>query len=502
MRILVISRHFLDGTSEGLCAGRTAGALTSAGHAVVVLSSVRAGEAESRVPGLDAVRIVRVANCKNRWERVWGHCNRRAGHSLPHRVVSASLNLRDFSNADEWSWVRLATEVAMGELASAEGRGEPFQVVFSRLNPAASHQVAMRVMARMKTVRIKNEAKKSGRPVLGWCAYFSDPWPHSTYPAPFQYTAGPLSRRRGLTILRRFAQRADSLLFPSQRLVNYMAQFMASKGGLKSAGGRSGLSEEHVHRKSFIAPHIGLAPDGWSREEVGRDVQRQSGTRQDPLREGGGQYGRQYGGEDGRSGNPGVSTASRNDDMGSALCIRHAGFLMGERRVTALFMALERLPPSVRAEVRVEFMGRKVAGEHTVPQGLRDTVTFLDARSPDEAAAWIREAHVALLVESDFAEGIFLPSKFAEYVSVGRPTLALSPAKGTVADYLAKPLGGGIRVGPTDVAGIAAAISELHERWKLGSLAELAPRGDLGSAFWPETVVRQVERALRCAAGD
>lgn len=454
MRILLISRHFLDGTSEGLCAGRTAGALAIAGHEVVVVTDVRVGNATSLlVPGLDEVRIVPVGANMLRWERLWAYCNERASRTWLHRLVSASLNLRNFSNGRDWAWVRHATEAGLREIDSAQEDGAPFDVVFSRLNPVASHQVAHRLLRKVR--------QPAGRRRIGWCTYFSDPWPHFTYPSPFQYSAGPLARRRGLAVLRSFAHRADSLLFPSERLAGYMAGFMAQSGA---------LSKEQVLEKSFIAPHIGMPSD---------------------------------------------AVALRQVEKGAALKIRHAGFLMGERRVSELFQALSRLPREARAEINIEFMGRKGTGDHDVPENLAETVTFLDARPPDEAFAWMSKAHVALLVESDFDEGVFLPSKFAEYATMGRPILALSPENGTIADYLS--VGGGIRVGPSNVAEIHEALLALHERWKTGSLDELvsfpssvsgsastsdSKDGDsLASKFWPETVVPQIERALRAACG-
>ena len=50
---------------------------------------------------------------------------------------------------------------------------------------------------------------------------------------------------------------------------------------------------------------------------------------------------------------------------------------------------------------------------------------------------WMAEADALLLVENfDAKVGIYLPSKFVDYIWAGKPIVALSPAGGTVADYL------------------------------------------------------------------
>ena len=274
---------------------------------------------------------------------------------------------------------------------------------------------------------------------LAWTAYFSDPWPFFLYPPPYQSRSGRLYRWRALSVVRRICARADSILFPSRRLADAL-------------GPTYEIREERV----FIAPHMGPA----------------------------------------RESAEGQGATGRRGASGEALVIRHAGFLMKERRVDGLFSALLDLAEADRRDLRVEFMGRRAKGIE-IPPELDDVVTFLTPRPPDEARAWMAEADVALLVEADCAEGIFLPSKFAEYVVDGYPLLCLSPERGTIADYLED--GDGARVSPTDVRGIAEALRVLLAAKRSGRLGEFAPSPALQRTFRPEVVGGQVEQALAAA---
>jgi len=85
----------------------------------------------------------------------------------------------------------------------------------------------------------------------------------------------------------------------------------------------------------------------------------------------------------------------------------------------------------------------------------------------------------------------------ADSISAGRPILALSPAVGTVSDFLSE--GGGIRVGPGEVDRIESALSDLYQRWQTNRLDELAPSRLLIDRVSPSAVVPAYEAAFRGA---
>jgi glycosyltransferase involved in cell wall biosynthesis len=388
MRVLFVSWHCLDGTAEGLASARLASALARRGQEVTLLT-----RAQSRAPeGVESHLLEPDPFDPFNLDR-WGRLA-----ALPHLLRGCTV--------EEKGWARAVARKA-GELG-------PFDVLHSRLNPAASHLAALAILRKVD---------------LPWCAYFSDPWPHHLYPEPYRFTVGPLSRRRLELSLDAMLRRANSLVFPSDRLRDWLLS------------GR----RERFCPKSFVAPHLG---------------------------------------------EPGAEAPQRN----GALHIRHAGFLMKERRIEPLLAALERLRPEVRDDLRVELAGR-CAARPEVPSSLSGVVSFEPAMPPDAVRAWMAGADVALLVEAALAEGIFFPSKLSDYLAGGRPILALSPRRGVTADLLAE--GGGILVEPGDEAGIVAALERLHGLWREGRLNELAPRAEQAATVSEDTVVPIYERAFQ-----
>lgn len=383
MKVLFVSWHCLDGTAEGLASARIAAALARHGHEVTILTRPQSKLPEG-VTGHQLEPEPFRALDLDRWGRLG---------ALPHLLRGCTVEHK--------GWAR-----AVARKAAELG---PFDVLHSRLNPAASHLAALEILKRTD---------------LPWCAYFSDPWPHHLYPEPYRFTVGPLSRRRLELSLDAMLRQADTLVFPSVRLRDWVL-----------AGRR-----ERFRAKSFIAPHLG---------EAGEPAPAANGH----------------------------------------LHIRHAGFLMKERRIEPLLAALERLRPEVREDLRIEFAGRYTEE----PEGV-GIVTFAPSMPPDEVRAWMAGADVALLVEAALAEGIFFPSKLSDYLAGGRPILALSPRRGVTADLLAS--GGGLLIEPEDEAGIAAALERLHGLWREGSLSRLAPSPEQAAAVSESAVVPIYERAF------
>ncbi len=62
-----------------------------------------------------------------------------------------------------------------------------------------------------------------------------------------------------------------------------------------------------------------------------------------------------------------------------------------------------------------------------------------------------------------------LSGKVFEYLAAERPILALVPPDGAAAELI-RDAGAGVVVAPEDVEGIKAALRELHERWRAGTL--------------------------------
>jgi len=109
---------------------------------------------------------------------------------------------------------------------------------------------------------------------------------------------------------------------------------------------------------------------------------------------------------------------------------------------------------------------------------------------PDECRSIASASHVLVVIEAPLSEGIFLPSKFVDYVAVGRPILAVSPGRGAVADFLTEHRGG-VAADCTDHEAIAGALRQLYNAWANGTLCTDYPSDGLRSLFCESTVVNQ-----------
>jgi len=273
-------------------------------------------------------------------------------------------------------------------------------------------------------------------PALPWCAYFSDPWPPHLYPAPYRSSLGRLSRWRLERLLDRILTTAGSCVFPAARLRDHLL-----------SGRRARFRERAV-----VAPHL---------INVWRQPQPKA--------------------------------------RGETLRILHTGFLMKERRLEPLLDALRllrRRRPAETRDLRLEFIGRFPDrwSLPRPPEDLRETVVFHRYVRPEKIWDRLLEADVLLLVEAAMEQGIFFPSKLADYLGAGRPILALSPQRGVAADLLAA--GGGLVVDPQDVEGIARSLETLVDAWRNGRLIDLVPTAEQVRLVSPEHVVAQYERAF------
>jgi glycosyltransferase involved in cell wall biosynthesis len=179
------------------------------------------------------------------------------------------------------------------------------------------------------------------------------------------------------------------------------------------------------------------------------------------------------------------------------------GLILRQRVSEAFFQALCRFlnrEPSAREAISVQFVGRETSllKEAVRKYDLVEMVRITPHKPLEEVWPLICQSDVLLLIESPMREGVFMPSKLADYLSSGRPILALSPAIGTVADFLSK--GGGIRVDPDNPDQIARALADLYRRWRANRLDELKPPASLINQVAPAHVVPAYETAFQQAA--
>jgi hypothetical protein len=112
----------------------------------------------------------------------------------------------------------------------------------------------------------------------------------------------------------------------------------------------------------------------------------------------------------------------------------------------------------------------------------------------EDSLNYVADSAVCVLVEGDFTEGIFLPSKLCDYITARKPVLAFSPEIGTVADMARE---GGIRcVKPKDSMGAADALEELFDAFSQSRLHLYRPPETLAQRFEGRRVIQDFLTAV------
>lgn len=179
-----------------------------------------------------------------------------------------------------------------------------------------------------------------------------------------------------------------------------------------------------------------------------------------------------------------------------AFTLCHSGSLKKPRDAGAFLNAvrvfLDRAKPA--DEVRVKFFGAHLddLGSMAASLGVENLVAIEKAVPYEQSLRLLSRETVLVIIEPPMEEGVFLPSKFIDYVQTGRPILAVSPRQGTVADLLAEEKGG-LSADCTSPNEIAAAIETLYQAWRNGRLEPDFASDRLWSRFSEESIVAKYD---------
>jgi glycosyltransferase involved in cell wall biosynthesis len=157
--------------------------------------------------------------------------------------------------------------------------------------------------------------------------------------------------------------------------------------------------------------------------------------------------------------------------------ITHAGSFFGKRDPRPFLTALK---ASGLDDAVVRFLGdfRSSDREWADQLGLGDRLELIPYAPRRKSLELQRDSEVLLLLIPEAGgrgKGV-LSGKVFEYLAAERPILALVPPDGAAAELI-RNANAGVVVAPEDVEGIAAALRDLHGRWREGLLedAPLAP---------------------------
>jgi len=259
-----------------------------------------------------------------------------------------------------------------------------------------------------------------------WIANFNDPWDLEgahLLPQDRHKRKRTLALRASDFWLRRVMRKADTLTFPSSRLRDYHLRLAQARG------------------KSVVVPHIGSSTS--------------------PV-QGSGFF------ELVHAGNLGSGESTRRNATNSLLRAMRGFF---DHR------------PDARKHFRLVLVGPEDRPTLTLAHelDLNGNVSCTGRVSYVESLQAIASATVCLLVEGNMPEGIYLPSKFADYIQARKPVIALSPSTGTIADLRSSR--GITQVSHDDLHAIETALARHYDAFTSGQIAALEPCDELMSQY-------------------
>lgn len=249
---------------------------------------------------------------------------------------------------------------------------------------------------------------------IKWVATWNDPYCWNKYPAPYgKGINGKISRLR-TKLIKEIGRNVYFNIFPSKRLRDYMLKYMY------------GMKKDHT----CICPHLVLED-----MDIKTDYQ---------------------------------STNTLN--------LIHAGALGRERNPMTLLKGLKEFllsHPDAKIELNLLGVFERADGSETErfisENGLGKYINLLSPVTYSESLHVISKNDVCLLVEAPCVEGIFLPSKVADYIQLNKPVFTISPSNGTLKDmYLTNEISYFADV--TDSHSIANELSKIYNDFYNGNL--------------------------------
>jgi len=278
-------------------------------------------------------------------------------------------------------------------------------------------------------------ARRTGLP---WIANWNDP-PMHLWPEPYAHRLSRLTEWMSIRLLEGVFRTATCVAFPSARLMKHVIRNAPATDGTMTT----------------VIPHMG------------------------------------YGGS--------VPAAT---DCAGVFKICHAGNLSRERcpktflEGYAAFLS----KTSVQDRVALHVVGVEHPDMRTLAAayGLNGSLTFSGGLPYLATMQRLAQSDLLLLVEAPCQEGIFLPSKLADYACLGKPVLAVSPSQGTVRDLLSRH-GGGLCTDNRSAKDIEGALLRFYRAWKDGVLDQTFSSASLARELSVDSVVSKYEGLfLKC----
>ncbi len=276
----------------------------------------------------------------------------------------------------------------------------------------------------------------SRRLKVPWVANINDPWDYHLFPGQAKTSASLLYRSFSDHWLRKTLLSADVVTYPCDRLQSYHAEISGIEHDAEIVPHVGNCSEQASCRERFTLVHAGK-----------------------------------------------LGTAEMTGRSATGLLKGIKGFIDQTNIQRECLQLVLVGPADDQTRRQVDDLG------------LGESVRWVERVSYEKSLEYIARASVCVLVEGRLSEGIFLPSKLIDYIVARKPVLALSPARGVVADMASTH--GIIRVDGDDAVDVQKAITRLFYVFGQGNLAGEAASSERAVRFSPRTIAGQFLSATR-----
>lgn len=220
-------------------------------------------------------------------------------------------------------------------------------------------------------------SKKYG---LKWIPTWNDPYMFEKYPEPYGYGVNFKESFFRNKLIRQISHYTYCNIFPSERLKNYMLKYMY------------GMSETRCE----IMPHI----------LIDKELEDTLGSPKDKC-----------------------------------FNIIHTGSIGKERNPEKFFIALSNTLKNHKDwRIKVTFLGivdrdkNSLINDLCDKYGLGDVIVAKEPIPYNDCMEFVKKFDLCLIIEAACEEGIFLPSKVADYLQNGKSIMSISPQVGTIND--------------------------------------------------------------------
>lgn len=175
--------------------------------------------------------------------------------------------------------------------------------------------------------------------------------------------------------------------------------------------------------------------------------------------------------------------------------ICYSGALYKGRDPSALFSAVNSLiseVPDIKKNIRIILVGKFSNWITDLIQlfSLEEIVTIVEPMSYIKSLNFIAKMDLLFLLETDYTNGIFLPSKIADYSQVNRPIIAMGALNSEV-QFILNQYGGGVYIPHSESKTLKNKLNQLYKLWENGLMDSIIAESKLSAIFNPSAIINK-----------